>query len=65
MGAWVLILFVAVGDISEPPRTISVTPIYFQTEAACQAAARDLRVGGVWPDTRFSAECVSTSTGQH
>ncbi len=73
MGAWVLILFIATGDVSfkettpqVKPAALQVTPIYFQTERACRRVAAQLarpakdEGGG---QLVAQANCFSTKTG--
>jgi hypothetical protein len=64
MGAWVLLLFITTAHLGDPEPTLSVTPIYFQTEDACKLVAAKLATSS--PRTGRSAAlayCYSTATG--
>jgi hypothetical protein len=73
MGAWVLILFIATGDVSfketgpqMTPATLQVSPIYFQSEVACRRAAVQLARPAKDQGTGqlvVQANCFSTRTG--
>ena len=68
MSAWVLILFVMIGDILNPS-SVSVVPIYFQNEDACIRAASQIKYNrapepGVASGLTWSGHCVSTATGE-
>jgi hypothetical protein len=73
MGPWVLILFIATGDVSllettlqMKPETLQVTPVYFQNEVACRRAAAQLARPVKEQGARqliVQANCFSTRTG--
>jgi hypothetical protein len=73
MGAWVLILFIATGEVSlketgpqMAPATLQVTPIYFQSAVACRRAAAQLARPAKDQGTGqlvVQGSCFSTRTG--
>jgi hypothetical protein len=73
MGPWVLILLIAIGDVSlketalqMTPETFQVIPIYFQSEMACRRVAAQLARPVKEPGARqivIQANCFSTKTG--